>query len=541
MKKIIKLMSLLVLFLILPTMVNADMGSPEMSQFKVRVSNPNGIDVVVGEDDSTKHYDYDSVFKAVYEYKKDGVDYFDVLDENTNNYYSVKSTDLEVVSKDFNYKDMYKNDEELSLYVIGDDCYLYNGPSEIYGKKDNIKIPKGTTLKYMYSDDCWAYVSYNGKTGYVFKYTYENEIMKSNVANVTEASAIVTKYNVDIYDSPLTLNKTGKTLNINDLIEIKYTYMTYGHEGYVYVEKEKGWIKLDQLNNNFAYKEDCMTLFVNSSNGINLYEKSTQNSKVLTQIPANTELNVLYSDQPAYSNMGFDLFSYYYVTYNNVSGWIVINADNEEIFTSYEKYQITFADGMRFFEQPNLKNVIFTASPFSAGDIIESYYMKYAEGDFNFYYVKKDDFTGWLKISKDIEIESQQVCSRVKDTVISNDENNTESTENENNKNTSKDSKFKLTPNEIIYCSIGGALVLAVTALVTIILIKKEKNKKLKKEQEEIIEQNKMYEQNQLFAQNQNIVQNQNIDQNQSLNQNDDNVEVLSIDNTENTTNNDNQ
>ena len=34
-------------------------------------------------------------------------------------------------------------------------------------------IPKGSTITYEYSDDCWACVEYNGVKGWVYIYTYK--------------------------------------------------------------------------------------------------------------------------------------------------------------------------------------------------------------------------------------------------------------------------------------------------------------------------------------------------------------------------------
>ena len=92
--------------------------------------------------------------------------------EYNDNTGMIEISKTELLSKEIDFE-KYKSETERKIYVFEKGTYLYNGPSKAYGIVDeNIEIPVGTILKYVYGDEAWAYVEYNNIKGWVYIYIH---------------------------------------------------------------------------------------------------------------------------------------------------------------------------------------------------------------------------------------------------------------------------------------------------------------------------------------------------------------------------------
>jgi len=345
---------ILLLLMIIPILVKADMAAP-MSSYKIRISNPNGANTYEWNPDEKEYtltetkLNYDEVYNIAYEQIIDGELYgqasIRVKDENgwqTENYFGyIKLSDTSPL--EVNIED-YKKETSVKYYVFDDTCYLYKGPSKIYGKiEPKIFIKKGTTIESNYYDEMWTYIEYNGVKGWVYKYTFNkgpyNE--PAGMVYVNEKKEynrkILTMKEIELYKSPKTDEKTDKTIPKGVSLDYIYVYLMepFSPNYYVSYNGNYGWLKTEQedyIITNIAYYTRS-TLKIKNDDGLKMYISPNQNSEVLANIPKDTEVTSKYSLEESHST------PWYYINYNGTEGWLYINTYEDIEYLSNEENQ----------------------------------------------------------------------------------------------------------------------------------------------------------------------------------------------------------
>ena len=331
MKKL-KLLIISVMLVLIPIVsintVKADMASPIVTEYKARVKNPSGTTLYDFDYNNgkvsikeIKHLDFDTIIKDV------------ETEETINNElygYSpslggyIKLTDIEAFGNiDL---DTFNNFGSGKLYVFREGAYLYKGPSKTYGKVDgNVMLPVGTVVEYEYSDVLFAYVTYNGVSGWVYYYQrsmgpYEEG---SSLASI-ESTELITIEDTILYNDPFTKTKKIFTIPNGTKLTSKYEYI-YDRATYYYVEYNgnAGWIV-----NDIGLLRENAKIFNRSTpikickNRVN--EEETTCSDVITTIPKNKITSVKYVTENGYN-------TWFFVNYDGKTGWVF---DNEGIGTS---------------------------------------------------------------------------------------------------------------------------------------------------------------------------------------------------------------
>ena len=340
MKKIKVIVLLLILTLIAPINIQADMGAPQ-TNYKVRVNNPEGIYAYKWTSNGSKYektstiLKYDTVVTVSYEEIVDGILYGHAYNESKDEQVIIKlseTTPVEVKLSD------YKKDNKVKYYVFDETCYLYKGPSKRYGKVEtNAKLDVDTIIETEYYDEVWIYVEQNGVKGwaYAYSYSYNDEPAGMVKIDANRNAEIKTIKEVEMYKSPKTDESLGVTIPVGIEIETIYNYSKQPREPYYYVKYNDtyGWIKVskessiqnDGIVTNIMYKQN-KEIEITNVNGVSLYPNFNTDKNEITVIPYGTKLQ-----------------SYYYVScdhsapwsqieYNGKSGWI-----NENDLYTYEE------------------------------------------------------------------------------------------------------------------------------------------------------------------------------------------------------------
>ena len=153
-----------------PYIVRADSGGPMLTSYDVIVTNVEGADLVDINYDGNKstikikkHLDYDTIIKEIYSEEYINNELYGYSGKESA---YVKLSDVKIYGN-YNLSD-FDNYGKGKIYVYKEGAYLYKGPSVIYGKVDGeVMIPIGEELDYQYRDDLFAYVTYNGVSGWI--------------------------------------------------------------------------------------------------------------------------------------------------------------------------------------------------------------------------------------------------------------------------------------------------------------------------------------------------------------------------------------
>ena len=326
MKKL-KYVVILILFLI-PMVVKGDMAAP-MTSYKVRISNPEGALTYEWDSEQQSHIltgkklNYDEQYNIIYEQIINNELYGLAAAEKEVGYIKLSDTSpLEVnIEK-------YKNDISVKYYVFDSSCYIYKGPSKIYGKVEpEVFLKEGTIIESNYYDDMWMYIDYNGVKGWVYKYSYnifengETAGMTYVIEDDTYNRKIYTMKDIELYKSPKTDEKNGKVIPKGTMLDYKYEYSMQPHTPNYYVSYNgiSGWIKAEFDEEytiiNIAYY-NASTLRVRKEGGLSLYSEPNKDANELIIIPNGAELTSIYSLEESHST------PWYYVSYDGKSGWI---------------------------------------------------------------------------------------------------------------------------------------------------------------------------------------------------------------------------
>ncbi len=386
MKKII--FSLICLFI--PFIVYADMGSPMITNYDVRVTNPLGLKAINTDGGNIINIPYDTTLTIVYEFYENKTLKGEAI--YNEDYYIIELDNTEILKKEINLED-FKQEEKITSLVIGNGADLYQGPSKLYGKINGAHIPAGTIISYEYYDEVWAYVTYNDFKGWVYSYyfddyfnIYEDEIPKT-LAEADHGTFYTIK-DIQIYDDPIFKNKT---FTIPKGEEVEYYYM-YNHESiYINYNNKTGWYFLEDL---LASKSSGEIITLEP---LSIYEEPNNNSNILKNIPIETEVFYDIAAYPLYFYGDNEIIPWYYVDYEGIKGWI------SSTYSEYGIVDAHYYEG-NVLEEGDIYNSINgeVIGNLKENDIVN---VKYEFN--NNYYIYTDEINGWykgkIKYIKDID------------------------------------------------------------------------------------------------------------------------------------------
>ena len=323
MKKILKTISkyLLLLILFIPCFVKADMGPPIMTEYQVRVTNPNGTTAVNIDGKEEGTFKYDEIITVHYEKIINNELYGGTYNK------LVKISDTKLLTETVKLEKFKK--EKRKYYVFDDTNVLYKGPSKTYGKVEpETTLKKGTIVETEYYDELWAYVEQDGVKGWVYKYTYKGvapykeQTGMAWMAKDYNYRKFKTLNEMKLYKSPKEKDVVA-TIPEDVDIEPTYAYPDDPHIPYFYVsyDGKEGWMKIDTIeieggsyNNALYYPNGTYT--VDNNDGISMYKDYDSTSEVLETIPHKTKLNV------KFVLSGNHIWDWYQVEYNEKTGWV---------------------------------------------------------------------------------------------------------------------------------------------------------------------------------------------------------------------------
>ena len=534
MKKLSRILVLIIL--LIPFVVRADVGGPMLTSYEVIINNSDGA-VEYSYDyktntisASTAYLEKGKVIDIYDERYFDGELYLAYWDERYDDDFYIKKSDVLI-----NGPELIEPSEKTYLaddyvYVFGDSAYLYKGPALMYDKVSDNPVPKGTRLRIIAGDELYWFVEYDGGKGWVLRSEDYNGV-KSNVAFERDSNYTNLTNKVTLYNSPLDEKGTTVNMEVGTQFKSKYDY-DFNWVGIDY-NGELKWVKEDD---NVIYDEKTKAIVFDS---LDYYSDYNLKTKVgtLTTFTKYEIVDVIYNDDEENpiaikAIIRVDGKLYYVKPSINTKlyyvpecGYIIPFAkryytkdiDGKEVVKEFDAYSrikvvgryyfddnrvfIIEADGEYYYYHTNALGYVYydysdnVTSPriikakkdidfmvdgnkntIKSGDDYLLIGAVYYDGDFNDrYYVKYNDTYGTV-YKDDVDFYMTDRLNYCLD-----DPSQAITTE----KKTTTEEKKNNNHNIIIISSIVGGCV-ALTALVTIILINKKK--KAKKATEDVVD-----------------------------------------------------
>ncbi len=315
----------LILLLILPVLVKADAGPPDVTNYVVTVSNKSGAQCYNQKDGkvvkTTRVHKYNTKLIVFQDVSKDYVYVRLPGSESYETDCMVKVSDITIGNKEFSSSDIYEF-ETVQTIILFDDVAIYKGPSFGY-PKTNVVIPKGTILKYKYESSYWIYVNYKGTTGWINSNESPYYINGEGYTFGYDDDSIL----FTIEDAELKDDKGKVVGTIPEGIEIT-NYVSRGRfrEAYVYYNGKEGFID----DSSYTYK---MNIEITLIKDAPVYEES---GKKVDTLPAGTVVK---------SNYYFSEFSITKIYLSDKKAYLILgNGDDEADMDYYDSDKAVFAD-----------------------------------------------------------------------------------------------------------------------------------------------------------------------------------------------------
>ena len=489
--KIKKILLTIICILILPIVVKADMGAPSSYQYDVVIIDKEGTSLVDWNMKEITKIPYDTTVTVLYEYSMNGELYADI--EYNGKYGYVKLSDTQPLTGELDYSKLEKNTYNKKYYTIKE-TDMYKGPSLVYGKIEDTTIPKGEELTYTYStfDEAaplWILVKYNGVEGWVYSYSYlemspyENlECTVVLMAKKDSKLLVATDDAVLLKEAKEKSDETGK-LSKDKVYEYKYYTNPYPKTTAYYIETKEasGWLL------NYGYngpgedtiviynKRDILTLV----DDLKVYANYDSEEPVKgVTIPKYTELTSTYEFSVKCDYDKGECNTATQVIYNGKEYWLLdqyyfsANSENvSEITYSDSPIKLTLKKDAQIYEEAFYTDTkTDTKIPEGTELKVKFYDYDWATNE-KWYFVEYDGVKGWIKNENHDEEEITEDIEE--DEYPEEDEEKETSDEKEND-----EEREGLTPKQVGIICLGGAVVLALVAIVTIKLINKKKAKK---------------------------------------------------------------
>lgn len=515
--------------------VKADMGAPTYIPYEAVVSNPAGADVYGYDwvDESavlTKigniafgevlTFDYEETFdKVAY-----GSVYYDSNDGD-DNYSStyIKMSDVKAKTDHLDPPADLLLEDPGKVYVYAEDgVYLYSGPSRDAFEIVSQNIPAGTELTYEYSGDdsngpvSWVYTTYKGVSGWLYILQYFEENGVANIIDPEISSGTIMTIKDDLYlvSKPTSEKVVSSAIPKGTVLTYKYSFPVIKRE-YIFVTYKgvSGWLysgcPFDCSNEespNYIEKDENRLIILEKT-GLALYDKLNDlNSKSKVNLPYKAEIETDYNYYD-YDDETGNYFEWYHLTYNGKEYWLLIN---EETKCGYaheynNSYIVSNSSEIEMYSAPEETADIINDKIPNGTKLTAIYYYSI---DSDWIYIKYQNQYGWVNTINLIHSEEDPEYMAALDAVVAAELSQKQAdldkaqllvdklidgpekkdlmnrlsaikVKKEEPKIKIKTTSKKLTTKEIVYYSIGGSVVLALTAFVTILLINKKKKTKI--------------------------------------------------------------
>lgn len=506
-----KTITFLVAALILVSMsltVFADMGPPAFTEYEVYVTNPDGT-VVKDYDENDNEIEVIIPFNAklkVVEENSDGKSLYAVYKDE---YYEVSADDVSKVIPTVakaNYK-LSKTYEKVILNKSG--AVLKSGPAESYHSVG--KIPYGATVKSNYGTAdssygaIWLCVTYNNVTGWLHCAEFGIQEDCASVYSGKDNEIQVLDKGCYLYGSPSSDKAITGDVPIGTKLKFNYTYNNHGQRYYVEYNGVKGWLQCNSYADNYiscAYPCDCGLYTIEKTKMYSKPMKGTPTGEIGT-IPANEILCAVKKADYTVKYYEED-YTWYFIKYNGKESWVRTGVKESAVGINYLS-EVKLAQGSTMLSKPDKSASPVCTIPKGTtiddfeiySDKIDGYMLAKYNGkfgwiktsdkdeisiiDFNFnfsdYYEKKSGTAN--AITKKAETTSATTSTTTtviaeSDTIDAPTIKPADSKVN-NNDSDNKAANERVNPKVIIISCICGAVILAVTAAVSIKLIKKKK------------------------------------------------------------------
>ena len=446
MKKVLKIMMFLVILVLgLQVCVYADMGAPMIRPYKAKVINPDGVRCRDHQGNVVAELKYGDEIRISYEATWEDEPYASFeLDKETYTSAHIDLKDIAPVEEMYVSKEL-NVDEPIDRVVVAENgVELYKGPSNAY-EKMGVVIPRGTEIVTYtegdIGDNPWFYTTYEGNSGWVCeldalgKYVDKEQIYASEITLMELVTGD---------DKPKELATIpGNTVIKNAIILDPWSQSYYanynGQWGRLSTREEL--FKLSEIK---IYKTQSeLKIYEEYINSYALENPSEYGidkiPDVIGTIPANTEIAIQYEDY---------IGEVAYVSYNGVQGWVITP------YIEDTKYVETTD-----LELPNFDNFTVIESPKIPVEEVKENTDNKDENMFNNKETveSEDPVLGDLAVYEDI---------------VKGDKSNKEDV-----------ITIEVTPEQIIAFGVVGAIVIALTCIVTIVLINKTSKKNSEKEE----------------------------------------------------------
>lgn len=474
-----------------------------------------------------------TVLTVSYEYERDGVMYGNVQigqDEDAD-WGFIRLSEVQMKNEEYLPENAQKLSRPHSVRVIGrGGIPMYAGPNKKFEKVAT--VPRGTKLTYNYGNDeeddyrTWAYVTYLGRSGWIYVYASDTKNGVAELPDTDKAEIWVLEDGVQMFDgisfgnieSEISDNLDGEyikelheepdrvvgTLEKGKKYSYRYSHgQDFGVWYYVTAGLRTGWVFMSHGISRIAVttaEVDQGQYMAFKAFKLKLREAPDENANGTTvNVPKNTVLRSEYTAN--------QYESYYYATIQGQSGWY----SQEDAYKgcAYKLYD--------YYHGYDNKNDSSTPAPIysdivtqqkqvgkiPAGSLFKPlYYGDYEvkigedEGDWvYFYYVRYNDVTGWV-----LEEDLREPFVEEETTEPEEEEDEYEEWEEEETWDEEEwvedeadewdeDSTIDFTPDsllqqrqrsplQIVLICVGGAVVLALTAAVTLLLVRRKRKAK---------------------------------------------------------------
>ncbi len=539
MKKIISVVLAVLTMLTACVPAFADVAAPILVKTDAVITNPLGAQVysdessIVGDWKITATMDrvpYDTKISVTGEFMFNGELYFNFNTEDKKHRGIIKGKDAASLEESVPASNGYKPDAPMKVFVFKE-THFYKGNSHAFDTVGE-KIKAGTVLniEYLIGDKYsmqWGYARHNGNEGWINLYSNLDE---SPVAFYLEEKSnyngylVVAADGVKLLDSPVNPEKNADVNYVSGVIPVgtKLEYEFYknvlgGMLVYTEFNGVKGWLCYylnDTSENKIAIGKDSLIL-VNQDN-VPVYSAiMDKSSKVMKKLNKN---ELLHSTLFLRDNVPFDENwaekSWCGVQFGEKIGWIEIESAKTSLFQGSPEGFLADSGNIKVYKDSSKSSGVLTTIP--SGDYavriwLDRNNMGLVDYNGKVGWVDYEDFTGFDRIEFTIDeycsgkltsdyirfvitgekppvakttkapattaqpettAAEQETEDIVTTTVVTTQaEITTEETLTEET-TVANDS---MTPGQITVMCIAGAMILAVTAAVSIVFIKKKK------------------------------------------------------------------
>lgn len=446
MKKFLRVMVLLVILVFgLQLCVQADMGAPMIRPYKAKVINPDGVRCRDHQGNVVAELKYGDEIEITYEATWEEEPYASFeLDTETYASAHIDLKDIAPVEEMYVSKEL-KVDNPMDRVVVAEEgVELYKGPGFGY-EQMGINIPRGTEIVTYAEEELgenpWFYTTYEGTSGWVCELDALGTYSESERIYMSETEVTEVTVGDDVPEKIATI--PAKTI-IKDYIILdpwrQSYYVKYdGKWGAIY-DRDGLWesdeIKICTLEEKIDIYEDSMDAYKVA------YPENYDISEIsepIGTIPVNAKIAIKYEDYIGETA---------YVSYNGVQGWISTPYYDNVEYVKTTDLELPNFDDFTVIETPKLE----------VEEVSEGTEDKKEELEFDEEVVESENpVFGDLIVSEDI-VKGEE--SKKEDVIT-----------------------IEVTPEQIVAFGVVGAVVIALTCIVTIVLINKTSKKKVKKEE----------------------------------------------------------